>query len=204
MLELSVKIDDELSRFLDEFGKKFPEEIKRRMLLAAEHTVGEIRTVIYSKMKGRGGLARSFRATFMQATGFTEGGGFGGMIAGAAAVSDQIYAGIQDQGGTIRPRTGQFLAIPLKGAGVPPGKWPRHFPAGSLFRVGKVLGMSTGTVGSSGNRKNSKAGWRPLFALAKQVYIKPHHYLEEAAAKAEDGIAEILGQGIEAAAKESG
>ncbi len=89
------------------------------------------------------------------------------------------YADIQETGGTIRPKIGQFLTIPLKDAQTPSGV--------TRFSARDVMGGLTKYRGSFINKgiifgiinkgRSSKKSIVPLFALKRSVTIKPSHYL---------------------------
>lgn len=152
------------------------------VLEAAQYTAGIIREIIYATFKGRtGNLARSFKETFL---------GWRGTEVSAIAHSDLIYARIQDEGGVIRPNTVGHLAIPLRD--LPVGKWPRHWAKGQLKFIPGVSGGILATV-SKGGRIT------PQYALKKRVIIRGRNYLETARKKAEPGVAEIMGQGVDRA-----
>lgn len=85
------------------------------------------------------------------------------------------YFRIHDTGGTIRPRTAKFLAIPLDAALTPAGvsrypsplraSLPIAFPLGVFVRRGILWGVR------SRGRGGVKSEIVPLFALRKQVTI---------------------------------
>jgi hypothetical protein len=89
----------------------------------------------------------------------------------AGGERDVVYARIQELGGTITPRNGKFLAIPLApaltGAGVSRYKSPRDVP-GLSFRGNANRGALV-----------DKAGV-PWYALVKSVTIRPKFYLKAA------------------------
>lgn len=159
------------------------DEMAGLVLRAAQHAEGEIRAVCYDVFpEGRtGALPRSFRATFI---------GRETNIVSAAARSDLVYAGIQDQGGTITPKSVQYLAVPVKR--LPVGKWPRHFSKDELKYIGKSR---------AGNPMLGKVGKRskrvePYFVLVKSVTIKGRGYIAIAADRAAPGIEEIMAEGL--------
>ena len=137
--------------------------------------VGEVREAVLNSARSRfgyagrtGALARSFR----------ESASFTGSTWRIAAESDLVYARIQDQGGFIRPRTVKSLAIPLIPMAI--GKWPRHFARGELFRRGNALSRMRGKRVEN------------VYALSKQVYIRPKKYLQAAADVALPKIARFM------------
>ena len=161
-----------------------PPTIRKRLLQAAQHLEGEIRSTIMSEMRGRtGALPRSFRARLLT----TE-----GRVYSAGVFSQLVYARIQNDGGVIVPKSVKNLAVPImSGKNLPVGKWPRHFGYGDLqliVRKGKPPLLA----------KVSKKRITPLFVLLKRVSIRGSHYLERSAASSETKINEILGKGIEA------
>lgn len=156
-------------------------ESARIVLEAAEHVAGTIREVVYDKFpEGRtGALGRSFKPVFL---GRDDHG------VSAAASSDLVYARIQDEGGTVVPKTTKALAIPLKR--LPVGKWPRHFAKGELTLIPGKNGKASILA------KVSKGGKvDPMFVLVRSVRIPGRHYLDAAAELAGPGVEEIMSQG---------
>lgn len=82
------------------------------------------------------------------------------------------YARMQELGGTIRPKRGRFLTIPLPAALTPAGvlrKPARQWKGAFFVRTKKGQLMLARNVGSSFK------GWRvePLFLLVRSVTLKP-------------------------------
>ena len=96
-------------------------EIPKALLRVAQHVTGEIRAAILALpdkgYRRTGQMARSFREKLLANS---------GGIYSAKSYSDLSYAAIQDEGGTIKPRSKKFLAVPLNSS-IPMGKWPRHW-----------------------------------------------------------------------------
>lgn len=152
------------------------------VMKAAQHVVGTIREVVYETFPdGRtGALARSFRPTFL---GRVDGG------VSAAAKSELVYARIQDEGGTVVPKTVKNLAIPL--SRTPVGKWPRHFAKGELTLI-------PGKGGKASILARVKRGKvEPMFVLVRSVRIPGRGYLATAAERAAEGVEEIMAEGYE-------
>ena len=151
-------------------------DAERVALAAAQVLVGAVREHIMDTSRGRGPrtgrLARSFReeAEVTQRSMHIR------------AVSDLIYASIQDKGGIIRPKHVKKLAIPLIPMAI--GKWPRHWPKGKLFRRGNALSIRHG--------KGKRARIENVYALADSVKIEPKHYLEKASRQAAPEIAAFI------------
>ena len=82
--------------------------------------------------------------------------------------SNLKYARIQDFGGTITPKSGQYLTIPL--GGIRGG--PRNYPGGFFIRskAGNLLYVV----------KTGKTGIKPLFVLKKSVTLRGKPYLRKA------------------------
>ena len=171
-----------LDDWAEEAGAKVEEAAASGVLLAAEHAAGEIRNRVLRVFTGAptGNLARSFTATFV---GNTEGG------IGAMAASDLIYAGIQDRGGVIKPKSVKRLAIPQ--VRLPIGKWPRHFAKGELVRRGGAL-------------YEAGEGGRKMFVLARQVRITGRNYIEDTLKDIEEELGEITGDAVFAEAIKPG
>lgn len=144
--------------------------------LAGDELVGQIREAILSGPAPSrffsvrtGALARSFRKRVRVTR----------RSINIAAVSDLVYARIQDKGGIILPRTVKRLAIPLTSWASK--RWPRDVPRGTLFRRGNALSRRVG------RRKIVNE-----YALAKQVRLKGKDYSGTAMEKAAPIIAQIF------------
>lgn len=177
LVSVTVSFDGDAGGIVERIAAGLSDEAPRALLLAAEHAAGELRRTaqtLNSSGSARGGLARSFKASFNAVQGDTL---------SAGAYSDLPYADIQNRGGVVTPKSGSMLAIPLKGAGVARGKWPRDYPKGALFRVGSALAMKAGAKGKL----------KFLFALKPSVRIKPTGYIDYAAESVEPKIVEIMG-----------
>lgn len=141
-------------------------DAERLALKAAQVLVGAIREEILSSpapSRGTGvrtgALARSYREQVKVSNWTFRIGAF----------SHLVYAGIQDRGGRIYPRTRKALAIPMtRKAAI---RWPRDWPRGKLFRPrGKSYLASA----------KGKHGIEVQYLLRKSVRIKPKHYLRDA------------------------
>tara|TARA_Y100000593_G_scaffold86609_1_gene165651 strand:- start:2893 stop:3483 length:591 start_codon:yes stop_codon:yes gene_type:complete len=170
MIGFEVNNERKMHDLLYELGANADKAISIALLRCAQHAEGEIKRVAQKTFKpGTGNLMRSFKAQMLDKKGSTL---------SAGALSDLVYAGIQNEGGTIRSSRGpnKYLAIPMPNRDIPLGKWPRDYPRGALhvgiapipYRLGLVLMDSTGQV---------------MFNLAKEVKLKPKKYIEEAQEK---------------------
>jgi hypothetical protein len=185
-----MKAKNTASDMLAKLSKNVTLQRAKMLISAAQHATAELRREIYETFpSGRtGGLARSFRETFASSDGATiEGGSY----------SDLEYAAIQDEGGIIRPRVKKFLAVPVSGAKIAVGKWPRHWEDGKLTlipRKGKPSLLAVVT----------KKKVTPKYVLLRSVKIKPKNYIERGADRAMPGIDEIAGEAVQIAADKSG
>lgn len=155
------------------------------VLKAANHAGGEIARSVYAKHGGgSGALARSFLpASFVSAP--------NGQVA-AGAFSDLVYAEVQDQGGTIEPKSGKNLAIPI-GAKRTDVRWPRDYPKDSLkFIMAKGKKLLVEKVGKGKD-------FVVRFVLKPSVKITGSGYLAAAASAAEPGIEKILQENVDEA-----
>lgn len=175
-------IRKDAAKTLDRMGLTLPSMLEAGVLESAQKTTGIIRMVIYDTFQGRtGSLARSYSETFL---------GWSGAVVSAASQSDHVAARIQDVGGTIRPKTRKFLAVPV-GAGklLPVGKWPRDFAPGQLRFIKSFIRGRPSILA-----KVSKTKVEPMFVLVRSVTIPGKHYLDEASKIAAPVVAGILGE----------
>ncbi len=111
----------------------------------------------------------------------------GGVTDSGAKVSGKVlvgqglpYARIQEEGGTVVPTHGQFLAIPLDAAKTAAGVVrfaPRDATANGYDRTFIENGIIFGAKWSGGKGKND---FVPLFKLVRQVTIPAHHFVRDA------------------------
>lgn len=167
---LSVEINDGLTGILTTIVENFGPAHRKAALKAANYAGGAIAEEVYSRHGGSGNLARSFLpATFID----TDEG------VGAAAVSDLVYAGIQNRGGTVTSsRPGGMLAVPLTAWAKK--RWPRDV-GGELFLIkskrGNLLLMN-------------KLG--PQYVLKRSVTLTGSGYIDAAAENSKARVAEII------------
>jgi hypothetical protein len=110
--------------------------------------------------------------------------------------SNLVYAAIQQLGGTVRPKTTKYLAIPVLPHLRRSGIWPRDLPKGSMKFVPKAaitIGSHSWTgpalvrkegSGQSGGAKGKPRRKQPrgkvgevMFALLRRVRIRGRDYL---------------------------
>lgn len=104
---------------------------------------------------------------------------------GGVGVGEVPYAAIHEHGGTIYPKRGRFLAIPMgpalkggKNGGA--GMWPRDIPDLKFVPIkGGAQGMLVKRMG-----KGKSASWVPWFHLVRSVRMPRRPYLRPAAEKA--------------------
>lgn len=176
----------------------FPQTMTKAVIKAALHVESETKKEIYETFPdGRtGALARSFHPVFI---------GREGNTVSAVVRSELVYARIQDEGGTIKPK-GRFLAVPLPNVRLPVGKWPRDFnpPLTLIPRKGKpsllvkITGLRKNFIGPQMGKK-----WTPLFVLVRSVTLRGRGYVNRAALRSEPGVEAILGGFVDEAIKSS-
>lgn len=195
---IGAKVD---TREATEFARKLPEAMRleeaRNLLLAAQFLTGQIRREIFRRAKGgRGGLARSFKPTFL-------GQLSDGRLA-AGVFSALSYARIQEEGGIIRPKNRKFLAVPHPMAKIPAGKWPRHW-GGRLRlipRKGKPSLLVLDKMRGPGRGKSGPGilmSIEPKYVLLKRVRIKPLRYLQTSVDANREKVFDIIERGAKAA-----
>ena len=182
-----------VERLLNSIAAKTPAALAKAVLAGAQFAEGEIKRTLYDETQGRGELARSFHSRFL---------GWQGGDVSAEAYSDLVYARIQEDGGVIRPKHRKALAVPIRLAKVPRGKWPRHFPAEgpqSLHFIPR-RGRAPLLAQVKRNKKGETVSVKPLFVLLRSVTIKPQRYVartaKRVAPEVERLIAEALGRTI--------
>lgn len=97
------------------------------------------------------------------------------------AISSSVpYASAQERGGTIRPRRGQYLAIPLDGSTLAPRARPGLFVVRS--RLGNLLLV----------RRNEAGGITPVFVLKREIVLRGRFFLRAGAEAAERSLPALL------------
>jgi hypothetical protein len=185
MADMKVTVPDRLTEILDGIRDRMSGALEAGVLEASEFAAGEIRKVISALFNTRtGDFARSFRATILEVLKDRVRGG---------AFSDKIFAKIQDEGGTIKPKNMRSLAVPISHkAKTTVGLWPRHWPKkgpGSLHFIKRKVGPPL--------LVEFRARQTVLhYVLKKSVRIKPTGYLAQAADAATQIVEEILHEHI--------
>jgi hypothetical protein len=163
MIGLEVEGQKKTTALLRALGKNADEAISVALLRCAQHAEGEIKRTAQRVFKpGTGNLMRSFKAVMLAKE---------GDILSAGAVSDLVYAGIQNDGGEIVSSRGpsKYLAYPV--VELPVGQWARDTPglhvgiAPPPSKLGLVLMDASNKV---------------IFNLAKKVTITGKKYIESA------------------------
>jgi hypothetical protein len=187
---IQVRADvGQVTSLLARVGDRLKPAIAKGCLRGAQHASGEIRKTLYATTEGRGGLARSFRERLVD-----EGGVFG-----AESYSELVYARIQEEGGTILPRTRKSLAVPLPFAKVAPGKWPRHFPQEGPQALHFIprKGRAPLLAQVKKNAKGETVSVKPIFVLLKRVTVKPQRYIAATSARIAPEVETIVGDAID-------
>jgi hypothetical protein len=138
--------------------------------LAAGKIIGDY--VPRGQGHAHGGLRRSFlRPTLIMSS---------PEKATAGAMSDLVYAPIQDEGGTVKSRRSNgWLAVPVSETAKRGTRgWPRQWPKGSLVCIQKK-GRDPVLV-EIGKGKKGAASMRVHYALKKSVRITGNQYLRRA------------------------
>lgn len=191
---ISIEIKENVTEFVKAFNEQLPNQLEKAVLDGAIEAVGAIRSELYASAKGRtGDLARSFKERFL---------GWEKAIVGAAAESELVYAGVQDQGGTIYPRVRKNLAVPIFGGKtLPVGKWPRHFDKNELQLIVRKNGSPL--LARVKKRKGQDSQIEPMFVLKRSVRVRAKYYLEAARQKALPAIQELLSKSVSIAVESS-
>jgi len=187
MIGVEVEVVNSPEAVLDSVADGINPAMARAALRAANYAGGAIAEVITERFSGgRGNLARSFLpAKFIERS--------GGQVS-AGALSDLIYADIQDQGGDILPKTVSKLAIPLPGSSRARRMWPRDWPRGKLFaftsrRGNRILGERRG--------RGPRARLVIHYVLKPMVRILGKNYIAEAKERSATKVNEIFTEAIQ-------
>jgi hypothetical protein len=171
MSSISVEIVNPPDEALAKVAKGIGGSLERGMLLAAEIAAGEVRRAIRARLRQHtGALGRSYRATMLKPK------RKGQLRSGA--VSDLVYARIQDEGGTVTAKK-RFLTIPVSEAA------KRHSRGGGRAR------QFLDALGVRG-RARARAQGVVHYAFKRSVRIPASGYLDAAQTAAEPQIAEIV------------
>jgi len=183
----STEIDGSVEHWTDDMREKIADGTSKSMLQAAELAAGAIRAEIFSGSfrPGTGALARSFTAALLAPK--------QGELR-SAALSDSVYARIQDKGGTIKPKNAKALTIPISANAKQlsaRGIGARDFPTdlSLIWPKGKDRGVLVSEQGVE-------------YSLRKSVTLPARNYIAEAAKRAEPQIAQLIGEStVESAEK---
>lgn len=183
---LRFVIDSRLPEVAREFGRRIPQEIALGYLASAEVAASEIRRQISSWPAAESGLstktgrlARSFVPIPLR-----EATSDGLRITGGVK-SDLPYARIQDQGGTIRPHTAQYLAIPLTPAA-------RRTSPRMMLDLVCIRKKGRDPILARIVGKGKRQRILPMYALKGQVTLKGHKYIAAAEVIAAPKIQQIM------------
>lgn len=183
-----VKINGSVQDWTEDLKARIIDATQRNMLQAAVLAAGAIRQEVFSSFRpGTSKLARSYTATLLEPKNKKLRSG---------ALSDLVYARIQDEGGEIVPNKAKALSIPVSTQARTLGRsgvGPRGFPT-SLSLVwprGRDRGFlidGSGTV---------------HYSLRKSVRIPGRGYLAEAKRAVEPDLVELFDAEIQKSADES-
>ena len=106
------------------------------------------------------------------------------------------YAGMQEHGGTVRPRRGQYLTVPLPGALTAAGALRARFAVPGGLRMVPGLFVIRSGAGNLLVVEKRGAGIRPLFVLKHSVSVRGKGFLATGAAEAVRALPEMLRKSI--------
>ena len=184
-----VLVKGSVKQWSEELVDKVSDAVEGNMLQAAEFAAGAVRNEIFTGAfrPGTGSLARSYTATLLAPK-------EGKLRSGA--LSDLVYARIQDEGGTITPKNAKALAVPvtnnarqLSARGIGPKDFPT--PLSLVWPKGRDRGFLIDKTK------------QVHYSLRKSVRIPGRGYLKEAAKAAEPKLAELFDDKIGVAAGEA-
>lgn len=180
MLEFEIKLDgaDRLIDKLKRIGINSPEKVLHRSFLDAALLVeGKLKSNISGSMlKVRSGRLRSSIGSMVTSSGDSIKATIGSGVRSGERVE---YANIHETGGTITPKKGRYLTIPIGDARTPAGVTrfsARALMTGQTNYTGSFIRKHL-IYGTSGTGKNRRI--TPLFALKPSVTIPASHYLSK-------------------------
>ena len=145
--------------------------IRRNMVNASQTWAGAfLRSLVKERLSGRPGLnRRTGNLSRDWVTDVTESGGQLAVEVKTQGVAN-AYAGIHEDGGTIRPTKSKYLWIPLKGNLTPSGV-ARISPREAIGTGNLFIQWNKGPIAYM--RRRMARGWHlePLFVLKKSVTI---------------------------------
>ena len=110
------------------------------------------------------------------------------------------YAAMQDEGGTILPKTVKFLAVPLTRAVKVRGLWPRDYAEDALrFVPNRGGGSAVGFLFDASEEGKLGLGTGPLFSLVSSVDIPAKRMADAAIRETQEDLDEMYHDWIEAA-----
>jgi hypothetical protein len=179
---------------LETFGPRLREQLRHEV----EEGAGDLRESVKARVRAdfqrhTGDLERSIVASEVETSAHAI---------SARVGSNEAYARIQEEGGTIKPREAQFLAIPLSamltGRGVARARArrvvadPGRFGYASTFFAHQLL-----------FGRDSEGGIKPLFALRRQVTLTGRHYFDHAYKDSASALQERLAGAAQRALEEA-
>lgn len=168
-----------IGAFLAKVADSVPEAMEKGVLEAGMITLAAVKDQIRKRFRpGTGNLSRSYNFNWTSKKGKKIGG---------EVSSDLAYAAIQNDGGIIRPRTRQNLAIPISGKAK--RIWPREWPKGQLFAIRSRRGSLLLV-------ERIRDRIVPHYVLKPSVRLTGKRYLEHAAAVASDAIVKTTGKAL--------
>jgi len=180
MTSFELKVDPRTRRFVRSLEGTRREQVYQSLDRFFGREAAEIAThVIRTKLSGQ--LLN--RRTGQLAQGMVgmahRSGGVPGLKVGVLRGPARNYAHIQEEGGTIRPKTAKALAIPqgpaLTPAGVDRYGSPRNFPGELHFVPFRDSGVAVGGLFTAGGPSLGQLA----YVLVREVTIEGKHYLRE-------------------------
>jgi hypothetical protein len=200
-----MDIDDWAEQLVREGGDGLRRTLRASLAAVALRAEGYGRLNATDRLRVRTGRLRNS----IQGTLEVTDDGFEVVLAAGRTRSTQLrYAAIQELGGTVRPKNGQMLAIPL-----PAAKTAAGVVRGEFSRVGGLRSVPGLFVITSrhGNKllcrsvgKGKGARLVPLFFLtSKAIMLKARNFLHDALVKAADELPDAIGDALEIATRTS-
>lgn len=181
----------------DEGAGALRQRLHQALVDASHVATARARELATTRLHVRSGRLRNSIRSYVE----VEGDSVRLRLSAGRSTSELPYARAHEDGATIRPKRGKYLAIPL-----PAAKTAAGVTRGEFSRLGGLRAVPNLQVirSKAGNlllvRPNKDGTVTPLFVLrAGSVVLRARHYLRDALQEAADGLPEAIRGHVEVA-----